>query len=318
MDRFDEIITEDIKTVAVLGHVHPDGDCVGAVTAVYEYLHENFPQLSIVPFLEEPVAELSFLEEDIPVERSFSGHIFDLCIALDCSDLERAGAGKEAFSNARHTFVVDHHETDTGYGDVNVVRGEASSTCEMLYDLFDKEKISCRTAMSLYTGIIHDTGVFQYDCTSPSTLRAAADLVEKGFDFASIIRDSVVLKSYKESRVIADMVMKSVFFEEKFFLYAIADKVFQEEHGVSSKELHSVVSSLNDIRGADTVLFIYEMEDGSFKGSLRSKEHTDVSKIAVNFGGGGHKRAAGFTLNTEPEVCVSMILEMLDSGEYTA
>ncbi len=318
MDRFDQILTEDIKTVAVLGHVHPDGDCVGAVTAVYEYLHENFPQLIIVPFLEEPVAELSFLEEDIPVERSYSGRIFDLCIILDCSDLERAGAGKEAFSNARRTFVVDHHETDKGYGDVNVVRGEASSTCEMLFDLFDKEKISCKTALSLYTGIIHDTGVFEYDCTSPSTLRAAADLVEKGIDFASVIRDSVVLKSYKESRMIADMVMKSVLCEERSFLYAVADKAFQEKHGVSSKELHSVVANLNEIRGADTVLFIYELEDGSFKGSLRSKEHTDVSKIAGNFGGGGHKRAAGFTLNTEPEACVRKVMEMLGSGDYTA
>ena len=311
MKTFDEIITDQVRTVSVVGHVRPDGDCLGAVLSVRQYLKDNYPGIEADAFAEEVPQYLRFLEKDIPIFREDNHKTYDLCISVDCSDKERIGAAPEVFERALKTACIDHHETNPGYADVNCIEGKLSSACELLYRLFDKSRISRETAVCLYTGMVHDTDCFRYESTSPETLRAAADLIEKGFDFAKIIRESLVMRSWKEAAVIAEVTEKAVFLPEEQFLYAFAPLELQEKYGATAQDLGSVVSSLNEIAGAEVVLFCYQLDRNTWKGSLRSKEKVNVADFAKDLGGGGHMRAAGFDFTGEPMDIVGKIRERI-------
>ena len=303
-----DIFGENVKNCAIVGHVHPDGDCAGSVTAAYLYLTENCPGLTVVPFLEPLPSEIAFLTDGIPV-RSDDGaeEQFDLCISLDASDLYRIGAGKKAFESAKKTWCLDHHETNSGFADENYVLPDASSTCEVLCTKFDMERISKDAAVRLYTGMVHDTGVFTYDCTSGSTLRYAADLIDKGIPFTDIIRESVKDEAYSVLKLKAEVIANSTFYPEERLLYAEAPVEMQHKYGLTSRDLSSVVVALSDTKEADVILFMYQYEDLSWKGSMRSRCDISVSELASALGGGGHRKAAGFSVEDHPELARDMI-----------
>jgi phosphoesterase RecJ-like protein len=128
--KISDLIVQSVKTVAVAGHLRPDGDCIGSVTAVYRYLKDLFPTLKIQAFLQDAQEELDFLKDGIETDPSDGEEtVYDLCILADVSDISRIGAGKNAFFNARHTAVIDHHLSNRGFGDEQYVFPEAASTC---------------------------------------------------------------------------------------------------------------------------------------------------------------------------------------------
>ena len=311
MKNLSELLTPEIHSVGITGHMHPDGDCAGSVLAVYAYLTENFSGIRVDPYLDLPLSsEIEYLLSGEPVRSDEGkGEQYDLMIILDSATPDRLSAGKEAYKKAAHTVVIDHHETNPAYGDENYIDGNASSACEVLMRYMDIEKISMRTAYCLYSGIIFDTNVFRYDATSPETLRDAALLIEKGVPFAEIIRESVMNRPLKVARVTAAVTEQAVLNEEDRFIYAILDQEMLRSFGVTTSDIGGVVSELNTIREAETTLLLYEFEDGTWKASLRSKTKVDVSKIAADLGGGGHVRAAGFSFsNTDPVEIVEKIL----------
>ena len=297
-----ELLSGDVKRVGITGHMHPDGDCAGSVLGLYTYLTENYDGLEVVPFLELPLSdEIAYLLEEEPVRTDCGkDEVFDLMFILDSATPDRPSAGHNAMRYAKRTVVIDHHETNPGYGDENYVDGRASSTCELLTRYMQMERISQRTAVCLYSGILFDTNVFRYDCTSPQTLRSAACLLEKGIDFSGIIRRSFVEQPFKVKSITSAITAKAVLFEEEQFLYSIADLSLLHTHGVTSSDIGSVVSELNNTQETETTLFMYQYEDGGWKASLRSKSFVDVSCIAKDFGGGGHKHAAGFSFAEDP------------------
>ena len=307
MKKIEEIFASDPKSIMIAGHVRPDGDCVGAVMGLYHYLNDNYPSLYVVPFLEEPINNLRFLTDPYPVRYdSGEGESFDLAISLDAASFERLGAGKEAFAGAKDTIVIDHHETNTCFGNVNEIAPDASSTSEVLTRFMDHALISKSSAAALFTGIVCDTGVFRFDTTTPETLWSAGMLIGKTIPFSWIIEHTNTDRDYEELRIASAIIEKSVFLKEEHFAYAIAPLELQEEYGVYSKDLGNVVQDLNSIGGADAVLFLYRIDD-YWKASMRSKGDVDVAKIATKFGGGGHKRAAGFDIKEDPEVIIEKV-----------
>lgn len=302
MTTKNDFFSKDVRKVAVVGHVHPDGDCAGSVTAAYLYLTENCPELEVVPFLEPLPDNLRFLTENIPVrEDDGDGEIFDQCICLDCASQERIGAGKKAFENAVRTICMDHHETNTGFADESYIIPDCSSTCEVLCGRLHMDRISEETAVRLYTGMVHDSGLFAYDCTAGSTMRYAAELIEKGIDFSEIVRKSFTEESYSVMKFTSEVISKSVLDPEIHFLSAQADQALLLKYGLDTRDIGSVVAQLNKVREADVVLFSYQYEDGSWKASLRSKNDINVADIAFRLGGGGHRKAAGFSTAETPE-----------------
>ena len=204
-------VLEGVKTVGIGGHIRPDGDCVGSCMALYLYIRKYFPDIDVNVYLDHPkpifghIESIDEIKTEVEEER-----IFDLFITCDVSARDRLALAGNLFENAKKTVCIDHHVSNPGFADVNHVHGEISSASEVLYKLLDKEKINLDIATAIYTGMIHDTGVFQYSSTSPDTMRIAGDLMEKGVDFSNIIDESFYQKSYIQNQVMGRVLAESI------------------------------------------------------------------------------------------------------------
>ncbi len=305
-------LPEHISSVAVGGHIRPDGDCVGSCMALYQYLRNLCPQAEVDVYLEEIPDCFRFLQGTDRIRHTVSkGKTYDLFIALDCGDKERLGFSLPLFTEAKHTFCVDHHISNKGFAQENYIMPEASSTSELLYDLMEKERITEGIAEALYLGIVHDTGVFQYSCASPSTFRAAAALLEKGVDAPGIIRSTYYEKSYARNQILGRALLESILFMDGRCIASYVTKSMMKFYGIAPKDLDGIVTQLLMTRGVEAAVFMYETEPNLYKVSLRSKERIDVNRIAGFFGGGGHVRAAGFSFAGTPfDVLNNLIRQM--------
>ena len=284
------------KNVAITGHIRPDGDCVGSCMGLYNYLKENFRNIEADVYLEKPGNEFDFIANTDNIRYEAEAKIYDLFIVLDCSDLDRIEPFKSMYDSARSTLCIDHHISNTRYADVNVVDGDASSTCEVLYRLLDKNLVSKTVAEAIYTGIIHDTGVFKYSSTSVNTMQAAGELMSKGIDFTSIIDNSFYKKTYVQNQILGRVLLESVLFYGGKCIFSSVTKADMDFYHVTGKDLGGIIEQLRLTDGVEVAIFLYELSPSEYKVSLRSKKIVDVSKIAVKYGGGGHIRAAGCTM----------------------
>jgi phosphoesterase RecJ-like protein len=289
---------ENVKTVAILGHIRPDGDCVGSCLATYNYLEENYPDIDAVVYLETPSSKFNYLKNFDRIVSDYSEDKgYDLCICLDCSDTLRFGSAVKYFENAKKSLCVDHHVTNLEYAMENVVKPDASSACEVLFELLDESKISKPVAECIYTGIIHDTGVFKFDCTSAKTMLIAGKMMEKGIDFSKIIDDSFYRRTYIQNQVLGRALLESITFLHGRCIFSVIGKKDMDFFGVTSSDMDGVIDQLRVTEGVECAIFMYETSCREYKVSLRSTTDLDVSKIAMYFGGGGHKKAAGCTMS---------------------
>lgn len=288
---------KDAKTIAIGGHVRPDGDCVCSVMALSRYLKKELPQAEIDVFLEEPPAPFRVLEGIEEIKSEFNtDKVYDIFIAVDCND-ERLGAALPIFRRARKRINIDHHISNTGSGDINIVEPERSSTAELLYDLMEPELVDVEIAKAVYIGIAHDTGVFRYSNTSPHTLQIAAELLKFGFDFSALIEETFFEKTYVQTQIMGRAILESVRFMDDRCIVSMVSRRMMEFYQVGPKDLDGIVNQLQGVRGVDCAIFMYEIGTLEYKVSMRSNGLVDVSQVAVKFGGGGHVRAAGCTMN---------------------
>ena len=288
---------QGISTVAIAGHVRPDGDSVGACIGLWYYIKDNFPNIEADVWLEEPDPKFAMLEGFHVLQRADrQPRKYDLFISLDCGDKERLGDAALYFEGADRTICVDHHISNKGFADVNVIEAEASSTCEVLCQMMDAEKISKEAASALYMGIAHDTGVFQYSCTSPETMRVAAMLMEKGIAYTNILEETYYKKTYRQNQVLGKALLESMRLMDGKCIVSVVRKKEMDFFGITTADLDGIVSQLKLTDGVEVAMFLYETANLEYKVSLRSRESVDVSRIASFFGGGGHVRAAGVTM----------------------
>ncbi len=302
-----------INTVAIAGHVRPDGDCVGSCMGLYLYLKENYPDIAADVYLEQPGAQFSFLScfEEIKTVYQ-TGKVYDLLITLDVSDKNRIGVAEEAYETAKKRVCIDHHISNRGLGDVNEIRPDASSTCEVLYTLLEEEKVSKAVAEAIYTGMVHDTGVFQYSCTSPETMRIAAKRMEKGIPFTKIVEESFYEKTYVQNQILGRCLMESILLMDGKCVIGVVKKKMMDFYHVEPKDLDGIVQQLRIIKGVEVAIFIYEVKPQEFKVSLRSKGKVNVNEVASYFGGGGHVLAAGCTFHGSVYDVMNNLLEIIE------
>lgn len=284
------------ESIVILGHVNPDGDCVGSCLAVYNYTKEQYGK-RVTVCLEKAAEKFSYLTGFWDIKNQPEEEAVDLCICLDCSDRERLGEFKTCLDHAKESICIDHHVTNHGYAMENVIDADASSTCQVLFTQMEEDKISKAVAECIYTGIIHDTGVFRYSNTSGKTMEIAGKLMEKGIDFSSIIDDSFYKKTYLQSQILGRALFESVSFLDKKCIFTVVRKKDMEFYGVDKSDLDGIVDQLRIIEGVECAIFLYEVGIHMYKVSMRSNKKVDVSKIAAYFGGGGHMRAAGCTMS---------------------
>jgi len=293
------------KRIGISGHVRPDGDCVGSCLSLWQFLKKNLPQADVRVFLEQPPEifnKLTGYDEivtDFPAEEPF-----DVFFALDCNE-ERLGEAGDYFRTAVKKINIDHHVSNEGCGDVNMVCPKIGSTCEVLFDLIGETGLDKNIAETLYTGIIHDTGVFQYSNTTPETMRKGAVLIGYGFDFAGLVQETFYQKTYVQSQIMGRALMESIRFMDGKCIVSVLDRKIMDFYQVTPKDLDGIVNQLRNIKGISCAIFMYQTEQLEYKVSLRSDESVDVSKVAVIFGGGGHMRAAGCTMRGTFHDCVN-------------
>lgn len=302
MKNLDEVLT-GVRTIAIGGHVNPDGDCIGSLTAVYKYISLKYPNILIDCFLEAVPRELEFLLPEGFLSVKNESEKYDLFIALDAAEKNRMGFAQKAFDNSLHTICIDHHSSNPAFADINVIKPEVGSASEVLYELLDSEYINEDIAVSLYTGMAHDTGVFQYSNTSPRTLSIAAELIKYGFDFSKIIEDSFYAKTFVQNKLLGYALGKAKLeLDDRCIISAVSIAEY-EKLGAKSSDFEGVVSQLRYTEGVDLAVLLYEKTPGEWKGSLRSKGRVNLIPIVTINNGGGHVLAAGCTLfGTEEEV----------------
>lgn len=288
---------EGAKTIGISAHIRPDGDAIGSSMALYLYLKKTVPGAEIKLFLETPpdcFGHLKYLQE---IDSTYEWEKdFDVFFALDTA-VDRLGGAEEFFKNAKKKINIDHHiSNENGCGDVNVVEPFAGSTAEVLFGLLEEQYLDEEIAVALYTGIIHDTGVFQYSNTSPKTMEIGAKLISYGFPFSKIIEESFYQKTYLQNQILGRALMESIRFMDGRCIVSCVDKKMMEFYHVVPADLDGIVNQLRNIKGVHCAVFMYETGLMEYKVSMRSDEKVDVSRVASYFGGGGHVRAAGCTM----------------------
>lgn len=302
-------ILKSVITVAIGGHMRPDGDCVGSCMGLYQYIQNNFKEVEVDVYLEDIPEAYKFVAGTQNIRHEITGEkIYDLFITLDCGDEQRLGFSMPLFQQAAKTFCIDHHISNQQFADENYIVSDASSTSELVYNLLEKDKITKEIAEALYLGIVHDTGVFQYSCTSPDTLRAAANLLATGIDAPTLIDSTYYEKTYAQNQILGYALMESRLLLDGTCITSAITKEQLDFYKVDSKDLDGIVSQLRTTQGVEVAIFMYETEPGIMKVSLRSKKVVDVSVIAQCFGGGGHVRAAGFSIaGSVPEISEQLL-----------
>lgn len=289
------------ESIVIVGHIHPDGDCIGSCLAVYNYLSEQYPDKELAVCLETPPQKFCYLKYADRISQDTGGdRVYDLCICLDSGDVARMGDFAEYYRQARHSLCVDHHITNRGYGEANVLDPDASSTCEVLYGLMEEADISQATAECIYTGILHDTNVFKNSNTSGKTMLVAGKMMDKGINFSKIIDESFYQKTYVQNQILGRAVLESVLFLEGACIFTAVRKAEMDFYGVDSSDLDGIVDQLRITAGVECAIFLYETANHEYKVSMRSNENVNVSKVASYFGGGGHIRAAGCNMSGSP------------------
>jgi len=314
MINLDLLLTE-VNTVAISGHIKPDGDCVGSCLAMYNYIKTYFSKVQVDLYLDPIPDVFNFLcSADLIQSDRSADKQYDLFVSLDCGDIDRLGDSQKYFNTAAHTVNIDHHISNTGFAEYNYVVPEASSTSELVFNLITKEHITKEIAECIYTGMVHDTGVFQYSCTSKSTMEAAGFLMEFGIDYPKIVDETFFVKTYEQNRILGMALLKSRLHLNGTCISTILTQEDMDACNVTSTELEGIASKLRSTKGVETAIFLYEVKENEFKVSFRSAKYVDVSAIAVKYGGGGHKRAAGCNITGMPEKIVNQLVKEVDES----
>ena len=299
---------EGVQTVAIAGHVRPDGDCVGSCLATYNYIKDNYPKIEVALYLQPIPNIFKFLSRADEIMHSCEeDKTYDLFIAQDCGDLKRLGDAAKYFETAKKTICVDHHVSNDNFADENYIFPYASSASELVFGLIGEKSITKKIAECIYVGMVHDTGVFQYSCTSAKTMEIAGKLMEMGIDFSKIVDETFYTKTFEQNQILGKALLNSRLLLDGKMIASFITMEEMKQYHVLPKHLDGIVNQLRVTKGVEAAVFLYENEDGSYKVSTRSNGLVNVAELAVRFGGGGHERAAGFSMEGTPEDLINMV-----------
>ncbi len=297
---------KEAGSIALLTHINPDADTLGSALGMYHALKELGKRVVVVNVSELPY-NLDFLPAIERVQKKLPSWS-DLWISFDSGSFDRLGIEeKEAF-----LINIDHHRTNTMYGDINIVDPDAAATAQVVYELFEKGgfPVPEPSAVCLYTALADDTGFFKYDSVKADTFDLAKKLCAKGASPEYVARMLTMREPLSKLRLLP-MVLETLELRmnAKVAILRLTQGMLQKSGG--KKEMAD--DALNMARNLVTVevaILLRQEEDGRIKVSLRSKSYVDVGKIATKFGGGGHRRAAGFTSDLEDfDRVLQMVLE---------
>ncbi len=301
-ERFKPVFNEKIdgaKSICILGHISPDGDCIGSALSVRRYIRNRAKALgmekNVSVFLEEASAKFSYLEGFSEIGHDPEAAVpFELCIVLDCGDVGRLGRFQSFLKLSEEAVCVDHHFTNDGFTETSFIDAEASSTSEIVFDLFDEDYIDRKVAEAVYTGLVHDTGVFRYSCTSPHTMEVAGRCMAYGIDHGYIIDDSFFSMTPAQKFMLGDILSRMELYLGGKVVVGTVSREKLDRSGLGPKDMDGMIDMLRTTKGCVGAIFMYQCRDSGYKVSLRSNSDSlSVAAVASLHGGGGHIKAAG-------------------------
>ncbi|MCR5610903.1 MAG: bifunctional oligoribonuclease/PAP phosphatase NrnA [Clostridiales bacterium] len=300
---------EKFDAFTLITHVSPDGDTLGSALAMYLLITGMGKKAEVV--CDEPVPRIySFLPCADRVVLPDDAKGYDCVITCDCADIQRFRKTERLFRTAKHTMLIDHHFTNRGYADVNLIVPDAAAACEIIYDLyrFMDKPIAGDAAVCLYTGIVTDTGNLTYSNTTPKCIRMVADMYENGLNITEINRYIYRTVPYSKTRLQGFVLSNMKLEHDGKIGVATLTVAEMEGFGATNEDCEGIVDKVRDVDSVRVAVFIREGRDGTFKVSLRSKECADVAKIANKYGGGGHPAAAGYTSHDPLSTTIANVL----------
>jgi phosphoesterase RecJ-like protein len=301
IDRIIEGIRQS-RTICVVGHVRPDGDCVGSQLGLTLALRNEGKK--VVCWNEDPIPQkYDFLDPEGIIQKPKRGREFDCVIATDAASSERLGSVGRCVAHRKLLINIDHHESNTRYGELNWVSAREPSTGELIFRLLKIAKwpITKRIADCLFTAVSTDTGSFQYPTTRPGTYHVAAELVSRGANLAKICDE--VYQSYPVSRA---RLLRHIYSHFRLthqdqIAYFWLKKADLARAGSDSNDTEGLIDHIRAIAPVVVACVFEQLEPELTRISLRSKsEKVNVNEIAAQFGGGGHPAAAGARIPGKP------------------
>ncbi|MBI5787333.1 MAG: bifunctional oligoribonuclease/PAP phosphatase NrnA [Candidatus Schekmanbacteria bacterium] len=298
-------IVETIKenqNFLLTAHINPDGDAIGAETALALALKQMGKNVVIVNKDETP-EDYKFLpgssEIKSPADIDCPNKEQDVLIVLDCGLFDRVGFLTPA--DFKLVINIDHHATNNAFGQLNYYRPEASSTSELVFELINElpVEITAPIATCIYTGLLTDTGSFHYDNTNVRSFEIAAQLLRYGAHPADIARSIYENTSFNRIRLMGEGLNTIEVFNGGTIGSLLITQDMLKRNQAKPYDTEDFVNFPRSIKGVFVAVFWRELDKDFYKISLRSKVNVDVAKVASKFGGGGHFHAAGAHLRGE-------------------
>lgn len=305
----DNILEEINKAekIAIVVHENPDGDAVGSALAMKLALKQLGKTADLI--IPEYSKELALLPGTDEIIKSSEIEEYDLAIALDCASIKLLNGCTKYFENAKVKVSIDHHSSNTMFADYNYVDQDSPACAQLLLVIFNYFNINVTKEIGtcILAGIITDTGGFRYEGVTAETFRFVADLCEKGIKVSQVYSQVFSRKTKSKFNLHKIAIDRLEFFEDGKIAFTYITKKDEEQVSAENGDYDGIVETGRDIEGVEVSVFLRETDKG-IKASLRSKNYVNVSEAAMMFGGGGHIRAAGCTIQGTIEQAKNQIL----------
>jgi bifunctional oligoribonuclease and PAP phosphatase NrnA len=303
------------KQAVISCHLHPDGDALGSALALHGALVKAGRD-AVVSFSEpfEVAAQYRFLPGverltppgKVPTEP-------EVFVCFDTGSLDRLGSLAGAFQHARRTVVIDHHASNTRFGDVNLIDPDAPASAVLCRELLRRLDlpIDQEIATNLYTALVTDTGRFQYQSTAPETHLLAAELLAAGVRQYEVAKAVFETNDIRYLRLLSQLLARITQVPEASLVWTTVTQQDLKAYGIGMDATEGLIDLVRTDGASDVAAVLKEQPEGGFKVSLRSRGGTNVAEVAGRFGGGGHALASGFTSKRDAAGTIDEIVEAL-------
>ena len=290
-----DTILEEIKMaekIVILTHELPDGDAIGSSLGLYFAIKKLEKDADII--IPEYPRIFDFMPGIDKIKKTSDVEKYDLAIAVDCADGKILKGYSKYFENAKKKIVIDHHSSNTMYGDINFVNPDSPACAQILIGMFQyfNIKLTKEIATCIMTGIITDTGGFSYNTTS-ETFEFASDILRLGVNISEIFRNAINTKTKANFELTRRAIERMEFLENGKVTFTYINLNDEKEFEATQGDHEGIVEVGKNIEDVEVSIFLHEVKDKGYKVSLRSVKYVNVANIAIMLGGGGHDKAAG-------------------------
>ncbi len=307
LDNIVEVL-QRFQRIGIFTHISPDGDAIGSSLGLYLGLKQLKKDVDVIT--DEYSRCFGFLPCLDEIKKSGEGD-YDVVVALDCADKGRLFDLNHSFDKAMVTVSIDHHASNTYFARFNYVEGQSPATCKTLVRIFKRLNISITKEIGecLMAGIITDSGGFRYNTVDDETFEFAAQMLDVGVNISDIYYRTFDVKTKAQFELSSIATSRLKFYSKNRIALTYVTRNDLKKVKALVGDHEGIVNVGRNIEGVEVSIFLREDDDGTYKVSFRSNELVDVSEIAKVFGGGGHSRAAGCSIDVSLEDAIKSLVK---------